>query len=131
MLGKDTYESLIKLAERLIKEKELASATEVFDRVLELFPHNTRAQIGLGEIYLKERDTEKAIKVCRLALERIRPIYVRERIRAHTVIALAYKFQNKTVQHKKECKNIHALLRQIYLKPSEKARIKKDTARGK
>jgi tetratricopeptide (TPR) repeat protein len=131
LLGKDTYESLIKLAEELLKKKDLAAATEVFNRVLELFPHNTRAQIGLGEIYLKEHQPEEAINICRLALERIRPIYVRERIRAHTVIALAYKLQNKSVQHKKECKNIHALLRQIYLKPAEKARIKKDTARGK
>lgn len=131
LLGKDTYESLIKLAENLLKKKELKAATEGFLRVLKLFPHNTRAQIGLGEIHLKERDPEKAISVCRLALERIRPIYVRERIRAHTVIALAYKFQNKPAQHKKECKSIHALLRQIYLKSSEKARIRKDTALGK
>ncbi len=127
LLGKDTYESLIKLAEELFKEKELAAATEVFGRVLELFPHNTRAQIGLGEIHLKEGEHEKAIKVCRLALERIRPIYARERIRAHTVIALAYKHQDKIAQHKKECKSIRALLSQIYLKSSEKARIKKDS----
>lgn len=131
LIGKDTYQSLIRLAESMLKKKELKAAGEVFGRVLELFPHNTRAQIGLGEIYLKEREPEKAISICRLALERIRPIYVRERIRAHTVIALAYKFQDKSAQHKKECKFIHALLRQIYLKSSEKARIRKDTALGK
>jgi len=131
LLGKDTYESLIKLAEGLLKKKELEAATEAFGRVLELFPHNTRAQIGLGEIHLKEREPERAIEICRRALERIRPLYVREKVRAHTVIALAYKLQNKPAQHKKECKTIHALLRQIYLTPSEKARIKKDTARGK
>ncbi len=126
LLGKDTYESMIKLAESLLKSKKLEEASRVFHRVLELFPHNTRAQIGLGEIHLKNRDPEGAISICRLALERIRPIYVRERIRAHTVIALAYKTLNKPAQHRKECKSIHALLRQIYLKSSEKARIRKD-----
>ncbi len=126
LLGKDTYESLIRLAESLLKQKKLPSAGEVFRRVLELFPRNTRAQIGLGEIYLKEHDSQKAIAVCQSALEKIRPIYVRERIRAHTVIALAYKLQSKPAQHRKECKTIHGLMRQIYLKSSEKSRIRKD-----
>ncbi len=129
-LGKDTYESLIKLAESLLKEKELDAAAEVFHRVLELFPHNTRAQIGLGEIHLKNNEPRKAIAVCRQALEKIRPIYVRERIRAHIVIAVAYKSLDQPARHKKECKLIHALLRQLYLKSSEKARIRKDTARA-
>ena len=128
LLGKDTYESLIKLAESLLKEKELEAAAEVFRKVLELFPHNTRAQIGLGEIHLKNNQPRKAIEVCRQALERIRPIYARERIRAHIVIAVAYKSLDQPAQHKKECKLIHSLLRQLYLKSSEKARIRKDTA---
>ena len=129
--GKDTYESLIKLAESLLKKKKLKSATDVFLRIMELFPHNTRAQVGLGEIYLKQGDTDIAILLCRRALENVRPMYIRERIRAHTVISLSYKLQKKTSLHKSEDKIIHGLLRQTYLKPSEKSRIKKNISSGK
>ncbi len=122
--GKDTYESMIKLAEQLLKKKDLNAATEVFQRVMELFGHNTRAQVGLGEIYLKQGETDNAIMICYRALENIHPIYARERIRAHTVISLSYKLQKKISQHKKEDKIIHGLLRQIYLPPSAKSRIK-------
>ncbi|MFH1039008.1 MAG: tetratricopeptide repeat protein [PVC group bacterium] len=131
MSGKDTYESLIRLAEQLLKKKELAAATEVFLRVMELFTRNTRAQVGLGEIYLKQGETDNAILICRRALENIRPIYIRERIRAHTVISLSYKSQKKIANHKKEDKIIHGLLRQMYLKPSEKSQIKKEISVGK
>jgi lipopolysaccharide biosynthesis regulator YciM len=129
--GKDTYESLIGLAEQLVKQKELKQATVVYLRIMELYPRNTRAQIGLGDIYLKGGETEKAILTCRRALENIRPIYIREHIRAHTVISLSYKIQKNTSSHKAEVKIIHSLLRQMYLKPSEKSQIKKDISRGK
>ena len=127
--GKDTYESLIRLAELLLKKKELKQATEVFIRVMELFPRNTRAQVGLAEIYLKQGEADHAILLCRRALENVRPIYIRERIRAHTVISLSYKLQKKTSLRKEEEKIIHVLLRQMYLKPSEKSQIKKDISR--
>ncbi len=129
--GKDTYESLIKLAEYLLKKKELKSATDVFLRIMELFPRNTRAQVGLGEIYLKQGEPDQAIRICRRALENIQPIYIRERIRAHMVISLSLKLQKNTKLHKEEDKIIHVLLRQIYLKPSEKSRFKKDISRAK
>ncbi len=129
--GKDTYESLIGLAEQLVRQKELKQATDVYLRILELYPRNTRAQIGLGDIYLKRGETENAILTCRRALENIRPIYIRERIRAHTVISISYKIQKEFPSHKAEVKIIHALLRQMYLKPSEKSKIKKDLSRGK
>jgi len=129
--GKDTYESLIGLAEQLLRQKELKAATDVYFRIMELYPRNTRAQIGLGDIYLKGGETEKAILTCRRALENIHPMYIRERIRAHTVISLSYKIQKDTSNHKSEVKIIHTLLRQMYLKPSEKSQIKKDISRGK
>lgn len=126
MEGKDTYESLIKQAEKLVKQKRLKPAIEIYLRIMELFPHNTRAQVGLGEIYLKQGETDKAIMTCRRALENIRPVYIRERIRAHTVISLSYKLQKKQSLYKEEVKRIHDLLRQMYLKPSEKSKIEKD-----
>ena len=129
--GKDTYESLIRLAEQLVKQKELPAATDVYLRIMELYPRNTRAQVGLGEIYLKRGETENAILTCRRALENIRPMYIREKIRAHTVISLSYKIQKKTSRHKDEVKMIHALLGQIYLKSSEKSQIKKNISLGK
>ena len=129
--GKDTYESLIGLAEQLLRQKELKPATDVYFRIMELYPRNTRAQIGLGDIYLKGGETEKAILTCRRALENIHPMYIRERIRAHTVISLSYKIQKDISKHKSEVKIIHTLLRQMYLKPSEKSQIKKDISRGK
>ena len=129
--GKDTYESLIGLAEQLVRQEELKQATDVYLRIMELYPRNTRAQIGLGDIYLKGGETEKAILTCRRALENIRPMYIRERIRAHTVISLSYKIQKNTSNHKSEVKIIHTLLRQMYLKPSEKSQIKKDISWGK
>ena len=41
------------------------------------------------------------------------------------------KLQKKTSLHKSEDKIIHGLLRQMYLKPSEKSRIKKNISQGK
>ncbi|MEA1928304.1 MAG: tetratricopeptide repeat protein, partial [Candidatus Auribacterota bacterium] len=127
--GKDTYESLIKLAENLVKQKELKSATRVYLRIMELYPRNTRAQVGLGEIYLKQGETDNAILICGRALENIPPVYIRETLRAHTVISLSYKIQKKTALHKKEDKIIQGILRQMYLKPSEKSQLKKKISR--
>ncbi len=122
---KDTYESLIGLAEKLLKRKELELATKVYLRVLELYPRNTRAQIGLGEIFLKQEKPEEAILLCRQALGNIRQVFIRERIRAHTVIGLAYRKQKKRDLYRREHKTVHALLRQLYLKPKEKLQLKK------
>jgi len=128
---KDTYESLIRLSEQLVKQKEFDQATRIYLRIMELFPRNTRAQVGLGEIYLKQGETDNAILICSRALENIRPVYIRERLRAHTVISLSYKIQKKISRHKVEVKKIHALLGQTYLKSSEKSQIKKNISLGK
>ena len=123
--GKDTYDSLITTAERLIKRDKCHLAARILSRILELFPGNTRAQVGLGEVFLREGKNEEAVSISREALHHVKPIFVRETLRAHTVIAQAYRAQKKTDLYKKENKAIRALLRQIYLKPREKSKIKK------
>ena len=123
--AKDTYESLILLAENLIKEKDCELAKWVFERVLQLFPHNTRARVGLGEIALKDEDYQEAVTICEQALERIKPIFGRERIRAYTIIGLARKHQGNNDLSKEAMKTAHSLIRQLYLKPSAKSGIKK------
>ncbi len=128
LFGKDTYHSLITTAEKLIKLDKGHFAARVLNRILELFPGNTRAQVGLGEVMLREGKHEEAIAICRQALQRVRPIFVRETIRAHTVMARAFQAQKKTKLYKQEIKIIRALLRQLYLKPGEKSQIKKGIA---
>lgn len=125
LFAKDTYDSLITTAERLIKADKCDFAARVLNRILELFPGNTRAQVGLGEVFLKGERYEEAITVCREALQRVRPIFVRETIRAHTVIARAYQAQKKPKLYKRETKIISSLLRQLYLKPGKKSQFKK------
>jgi len=125
LFGKDTYDSLVTTAEKLIKADKCQFAARVLNRILELFPGNTRAQVGLGEVSLCEGKYEEAITICRQALQRVRPIFVREILRAHSVIARAYQAQKKTKPYKQELKVIHGLLRQLYLKPREKSQISK------
>jgi len=121
--GKDTFESLIGLAESLCRERNFNIAGRVFERILQLYPRNTRAQIGLGETYLKEGKLEEARLICRQSLERLKPIFIRERIRAHLIIAESYKKEKKPRLYKKEKKAAHALFRQLYLKPKEKSKM--------
>ncbi len=123
--AKDTYESLIKLAEDLIKRKNCPMARRVFERVLQLFPRNTRARVGLGEVALKDGYYDEAVTICRQALESIKPIFGRERIRAYTIIGLAHKHQGKDDLSKDALKTAHALIRQLYLKPGDKSGIRK------
>ncbi|MCX6349476.1 MAG: tetratricopeptide repeat protein [Candidatus Aureabacteria bacterium] len=117
--GKDTYDSLIHLAEKQVKKGDCKLAQRVLSRLLELFPHNTRAQIGLGEVFLKEGRLPEAILICQDALKRIHPIFLREKIRAHLVIAQAGKLQKSLRLYKQEQKAIRLLLKQIYLRPRE------------
>jgi len=115
--GKDTYDSLIRLAEKLIRKGDCKAAQRVLSRILELFPHNTRAQIGLGEVFLKEGRLPEAILICQDALKRIHPVFIREIIRAHLVMAQAGKSQKNPRLFKREQKIVRMLLKQLYLRP--------------
>lgn len=123
--GKDIYESLVRLAEKLIRKKLYDSAARVFNRVLELFPRNTRARVGLAEIAFKEDRCREAVEICRGALEKIKPIFIRELIRAHTILGLSYRHLKQPTLSKKELKTAHGLIQQLYLKPADKAGIRK------
>ncbi len=117
--GKDTYDSLIRLAEKLIRKGECKAAQRVLSRTLELFPHNTRAQIGLGEVFLKEGRLPEAILICQDALKRIHPVFIREIIRGHLVMAQAAKSQKNPRLFKREQKIVRLLLKRLYLHPRE------------
>jgi tetratricopeptide (TPR) repeat protein len=117
--GKDTYDSLIHLAEKLIRKGEGKTAQRVLSRTLELFPHNTRAQIGLGEVFLKEGRLPEAILICQDVLKRIHPVFIREIIRAHLVMAQAAKSQKNPRLFKREQIVVRLLLKRLYLRPRE------------
>ena len=128
--GKDTYESLIGLAESLLKQKQFHHACRVAARILQLFPRNTRAQIVEAEACLKEGRLEQAVTVCRATLAHIQPIYVREKIRAHTVIALACKKSKDLIGYRQHKKEIYSLIRELSLQPREEKEIKEIVSVG-
>ncbi len=126
--GKDTYESLIGLAESLIRGKQFRRARRTAGRILELFPRNTRARIVEAEACFKEGRLEEAVEVCRATLVHIPAVYVREKIRAHTVIALACKKSGNPAEYRRHKKQIYSLIRELALQPREKQAIKATVA---
>lgn len=89
--GPDTYTSLISLAERALAVGEPDVADRVFDRLLELYPGNTRALTGKCEIRMRRRDVRGAIEIGEKALGNANPKYRDELIRCHEMLSRAYR----------------------------------------
>jgi tetratricopeptide (TPR) repeat protein len=109
--GPDTYTALITLAERKIAARNLPGAEAVLDRILELYPNNTRALINRGEIALLKDEPRIAAEVGEKALERSRTRYVEEQMRGHLMLSKAYSLlgdRNNSRMHKERAKALRS-----------------------
>ncbi len=105
--GPDTYTALITLAERKIAARDLPGAETVINRILELYPDNSRALINRGEIALLKDEPHVAAEVGEKALESSRTRYVEEQMRGHLMLSKAYSLlgdRGNSRKHK-ECAN--------------------------
>lgn len=103
--GPDTYTALITLAERKIADNDLPAAEAVINRILVLYPDNTRALINRGEIALLKDEPHVATEVGEKALESSRTRYVDEQMRGHLMLSRAYSLlgdRSNSLKHK-EC----------------------------
>ncbi|MCX6353756.1 MAG: tetratricopeptide repeat protein [Candidatus Aureabacteria bacterium] len=87
--GPDTYTSLIRLAEEKIAGHALSEAERVLERVLTLYPHNSRALLDRAEIRLLTGHPEQAISLGEEALRRATPQYKEEQTKAHLLLSRA------------------------------------------
>ena len=89
--GPDTYTALITLAEKSLGGGDLASADAVFDRLLQLYPGNTRALAGKGEIRMRQGNPRGAVELGERALASANPKYREEQLRCHEMLSRAYR----------------------------------------
>jgi predicted Zn-dependent protease len=88
--GPDTYTALITLAEGKISSNDLSGAEAVLNRMLELYPGNTRALIGHCELQLRLGDARQAVFFGERALAAANPKYADERIQCHLLLKKAH-----------------------------------------
>jgi tetratricopeptide (TPR) repeat protein len=123
--GPDTYTALITLAEKKIAARDLSGAEATLNRVLELYPDNTRALINRGEIALIKDEPKIAAKVGEKALESSRTRYVEEQMRGHLMLSKAYSLlgdRDNSRMHKDRAK---ALRSETDEKPAAKPKKRK------
>lgn len=89
--GPDTYTALVALGERAIADGKLEAAERFLERLLELYPGNTRALAGICEIRLRRRDPRGAVLAGEKGLGNANPKYRDERIRCHEALVRAYR----------------------------------------
>jgi len=85
--GPDAYTALITIAEKKIKTRSLDQARALLERILEMYPNNSRALLGCCEIQLLSGHPEMAASLAEEALGKINPLYGEEKRRAKTLLA--------------------------------------------
>lgn len=109
--GPDTYTALITLAERKIADNDLPTAEAVINRILVLYPDNTRALINRGEIALLKDEPHVATEVGEKALESSRTRYMDEQMRGHLMLSRAYSLlgdRSNSRRHKERAKALRS-----------------------
>ncbi len=89
--GPDTYTALITLAEKSLSDGDLDAADAFLDRLLRLYPNNTRALAGMCEIRMRRRDPRGAVEIGERALMNANPKYRDEQARCHELLSRAYR----------------------------------------
>ena len=89
--GPDTYTALVTRGEAFLAAGELDAADGVLDRLLDLYPGNTRALAGKCEIRMRRRDPRGAAEIGERALGNANPKYRDERIRCHEILSRVYR----------------------------------------
>jgi tetratricopeptide (TPR) repeat protein len=88
--SRDVFSGLIRVAELKIGSGRPDEGKDILERILDLYPGNTRARVALAEACLRERDDAMAQKIAEGTLKDILPHFTGELVRAHAVLARAY-----------------------------------------
>lgn len=103
--SRDVFSGLIRVAELKIRSGSPEEGKEILERVLDLYPGNSRARVALAEAHLRERDDQKAVSIAEEVLKDIPPRFAMEPVRAHAVLAAAYRRlgeKEKALCHRKQ-----------------------------
>jgi predicted Zn-dependent protease len=123
--GPDTYTALITMAERKIAARDLPGAEATLDRILRLYPDNTRALINRGEIALLKDEPRIAAEVGEKALERSRTRYVEEQMRGHLMLSRAYSLLGDRSSSRRHKERANALCSDTVEQPAEHEKKRK------
>ena len=88
--SRDVFSGLIRVGELKIRNGESAAGREILERVLDLYPGNSRARVALAEAFLLDRNDRRAIEIAEEVLKDIPPRFAVEPVRAHAILARAY-----------------------------------------
>ena len=96
--SRDVFGGLIRIAELKISTGALEEGKEILERILDLYPGNSRARVALAEVYLRESDCRKAVDTAEGVLRDGARRYTMDILRAHAVLARSYVRLGKKVQ---------------------------------
>jgi predicted Zn-dependent protease len=85
------FSGLIRVAELKIGSGRLDEGKEILERILDLYPGNSRARVARAELFLRERNDLKAIEVAEGVLKDASRRFTVDLIRAHAVLARAHR----------------------------------------
>ncbi|MCX6354759.1 MAG: tetratricopeptide repeat protein [Candidatus Aureabacteria bacterium] len=111
--SRDVFSGLIRVAELKIRNGELDAGREILERILDLYPGNSRARVALAEAFLLDRNDRRAIEIAEEVLKDIPPRFAVEPVRAHAILAKAYgrlADKEKAAHHRAQRALLHAKL---------------------
>lgn len=88
--SRDVFSGLIRVAELKIGSGRLDEGREILERILDLYPNNSRARVALAELLLREESDRMAIEVAEGVLRDASPRFATDLTRAHAVLAKAH-----------------------------------------
>ncbi len=88
---RDVFSGLIRVAELKIGSGRLDEGKDILERILDLYPGNARARVARAELFFRERNDLKAIEIAEAVLKDASPRFTMDLIRAHAVLARAYR----------------------------------------
>ena len=88
--SRDVFSGLIRVAELKIESGRLDEGKEILERILDLYPNNSRARVALAELLLREESDRMAIEVAEGVLREASPRFAMDLTRAHAVLAKAH-----------------------------------------
>jgi tetratricopeptide (TPR) repeat protein len=102
---RDVFSGLIRVAELKIGSGRLDEGKEILERILDLYPGNSRARVALAELFLREKNDRKAIEVGEGVLKDASPRFTVDLVRAHAVLSRAHSrlgAREKAAYHRRQ-----------------------------
>lgn len=88
--SRDVFSGLIRVAELKMGSGRLDEGREILERILDLYPNNSRARVAMAELLLREGSDRMAIEAAEGVLEEASPRFAVDLTRAHAVLAKAH-----------------------------------------